>query len=404
MRLIKLLPILMVVVFVGCSKTDTEQYTIATPITQSIAEFRASVDIVSPQPIIEPGKMYVYGDYVFVNEQNEGVHVINNQDPNSPQKINFLKIKGNNDISVKDDILYADSKMDLVYFDISNINQIAYLGRLEDVLPQNYDWPSADVYNTQDLNFDTTLIVDWTITVDFREVPDYDETIVINDAGNSGGETGQGGSLARFKIVNEYLYAVDSNNLNVFNIADLTNPQDQGEVGVGWAIETIFSNGEYLYIGSAVGMFIYDLVNPSAPQYLSSIEHVQGCDPVVVQGDYAYVTIRGGGWCGQPLSQMDVINVADKSNPYIVTTIPMGEPYGLGVKENALYVSDGPNGLKLFNVEDPEAIFLEREFPEINITDVIPMEDKLLLIGDDTLYQFNYEEGDISLISTFNLN
>ena len=30
--------------------------------------------------------------------------------------------------------------------------------------------------------------------------------------------TGQGGSLARFKIVKDYLYAVDSHNINIFDI------------------------------------------------------------------------------------------------------------------------------------------------------------------------------------------
>ena len=37
-------------------------------------------------------------------------------------------------------------------------------------------------------------------------------------------DTGQGGSLARFKIVADYLYAVDSHTINVFDISDLEAP------------------------------------------------------------------------------------------------------------------------------------------------------------------------------------
>lgn len=42
----------------------------------------------------------------------EGVHVIDNSNPQQPQKISFINIPRNVDISVKDGFLYADSLMD----------------------------------------------------------------------------------------------------------------------------------------------------------------------------------------------------------------------------------------------------------------------------------------------------
>mgnify|MGYP003663498004 CR=1 FL=1 len=398
--------LLIVLLAVGCTKDDPkfQEYTLATPVTISIADLRAQVAVEAARDISESGKLYVYGDYIFVNDINEGIHVIDNSNPATPTKLKFLRIPGNRDISVKGNVLYADSYMDLVYFDITDVTTISQLGRLENVLPVNFNWPVADDYATQDIDYSSEVIIDWTLTTEIREIPSYNEDILVFNSGNqSAVDTGIGGSLARFKIVNDFLYAVDSDNLNVFNISNLSNPISIGSNYVGWRIETIFSDGNYLYIGSNAGMFIYDIVDPASPQFVSEVSHIMGCDPVVVQDDFAYVTIRGGNNCQQEISQLDVIDISNKATPFIVTSVEMEEPYGLGVRGNELYVSDGRSGLKLFNIENPETLFLESLFPEIFVFDVIPLEDKLVVVGDSQLKQYIYTGGDLHLISTLNL-
>lgn len=398
--------LLIVLLAVGCTKDDPkfQEYTLATPVTISIADLRAQVAVEAARDISESGKLYVYGDYIFVNDINEGIHVIDNSNPATPTKLKFLRIPGNRDISVKGNVLYADSYMDLVYFDITDVTTISQLGRLENVLPVNFNWPVADDYATQNIDYSSEVIIDWTLTTEIREIPSYNEDILVFNSGNqSAVDTGIGGSLARFKIVNDFLYAVDSDNLNVFNISNLSNPISIGSNYVGWRIETIFSDGNYLYIGSNAGMFIYDIVDPASPQFVSEVSHIMGCDPVVVQDDFAYVTIRGGNNCQQEISQLDVIDISNKATPFIVTSVEMEEPYGLGVRGNELYVSDGRSGLKLFNIENPETLFLESLFPEIFVFDVIPLEDKLVVVGDSQLKQYIYTGGDLHLISTLNL-
>tara|TARA_R110002124_G_scaffold99337_1_gene245369 strand:+ start:105890 stop:107113 length:1224 start_codon:yes stop_codon:yes gene_type:complete len=398
--------LLIVLLAVGCTKDDPkfQEYTLATPVTISIADLRAQVAVEAARDISESGKLYVYGDYIFVNDINEGIHVIDNSNPATPTKLKFLRIPGNRDISVKGNVLYADSYMDLVYFDITDVTTISQLGRLENVLPVNFNWPVADDYATQDIDYSSEVIIDWTLTTEVREIPTfYEDILTINSGNQSAVDTGIGGSLARFKIVNDFLYAVDSDNLNVFNISNLSNPISIGSNYVGWRIETIFSDGNYLYIGSNAGMFIYDIVDPASPQFVSEVSHIMGCDPVVVQDDFAYVTIRGGNNCQQEISQLDVIDISNKATPFIVTSVEMEEPYGLGVRGNELYVSDGRSGLKLFNIENPETLFLESLFPEIFVFDVIPLEDKLVVVGDSQLKQYIYTGGDLHLISTLNL-
>lgn len=387
----------------SCNKDNIqyENYKLATPITKTLDEIRAEVEIKSPEPIVKTGKIYTYFKIIFVNEIGKGVHVINNSNPVSPQKIAFLKIPGNVDISIKDNYLYADSYVDLVVFDVSDFNNITYVNRLEKVFPsQLYNYPEGvDAVNLEGVNYNNEVIVDWVITEETRPVVGiYEDTIETN---SGGGDVGTGGSLARFKIVSDYLYVVDYNDLHVFNISNLSNPQELETQHVGWNIETIFNQGAYLYLGSSSGMYIYSIENPQSPQYYSQINHIDGCDPVVVKGDYAYVTIRGGNVCGQDLSELNVINISNKYNPILEATIPMEEPYGLGVHENQLFVSDGAFGLKIFNIEVPNQISLEHTYSDLHIFDVIPLEEELLLIGDNTLYQYHYLDDGIDLISAY---
>ena len=78
----------------------------------SKAEFATSLSIEVPRPIDESGKVYTYQDYIFINDKSQGIHVIDNSNPQQPRKISFIKIPGNVDISIKDDFLFADSLMD----------------------------------------------------------------------------------------------------------------------------------------------------------------------------------------------------------------------------------------------------------------------------------------------------
>jgi hypothetical protein len=73
-----------------------------------------------------------------VNDFQRGVHIIDNSNPANPVKKGFIKILGNVDIEIKDNFLYADSYMDLVVFDISNLNAIKIEARLKNVFPFSF--------------------------------------------------------------------------------------------------------------------------------------------------------------------------------------------------------------------------------------------------------------------------
>ncbi|MCK0190993.1 hypothetical protein [Arenibacter sp. F20364] len=400
--------------FVSCNDEDDgkyEEYLVAKPLKMSKAEFKKAIDVIAPIPLDESGKIYVYGEYIFINDKYKGVHVVDNSDPKAPEKIAFIKIPGNVDISVKGNYLYADSVTDLIVLDISDINNIKTVNRLENVLRDNVIFPfEVDIYEWQDIDYENDIVIGWEtvrerrlieeVQVDFSR--EFD--VMLSNAAQNSAPTGQGGSLARFKIVNEYLYAVDSHNINVFNIEDLENPKDLDDVYAGFDIETIFNRGDQLFLGSMRGMYIYDISSPATPTLISEFQHGTACDPVVVDGDYAYVTLRGGNMCGATESGLFIVDISDITNPELTKSYPMDGPYGLGVKDEKLFVCDGASGLKVYDKTDVQNLVQLNHFKDIDTFDVIPMEDKLLMIGEEIIYQYEYKENKIKLISTFKLN
>ncbi|NNL00738.1 MAG: hypothetical protein HKP39_00545 [Eudoraea sp.] len=405
-----IITLLVVVGLVSCDKKeegDFADYLVATPITMSLEDFKNSVDIVAPRPINESGKIYAYENYIFVNDKYKGVHVIDNSDPASPQKVSFIKIAGNVDISIKGNFLYADSLTDLMVLDISEINAIRIVNRLEDVLRDNIVWPIADIYEYDGIDYENEILVGWDVKIESRLISEvnnrFDDQIFLAEAVNDV-QVGQGGSLARFKIVNDYLYAVDSHTIKVFDISDLENPRNLEDVYAGFDIETIFNRGNNLFLGSMRGMYIYDISSPATPTFISEFQHGTACDPVVVDGDYAYVTLRGGNNCGATESGLFIVDISDLTSPVLSTSYAMDEPYGLGIKDNKLFICDGKSGLKIYDKTDIENLVSLNHYENIITFDVIPMNESLIMIGDEILHQYRYLDNDIELISSMNLN
>lgn len=116
------------------------------PIYLELSEAK-TVRLENARALKNPGKIYTYQQYLFVNEVNEGIHIIDNADPISPQQIGFIKIMGNIDIAIKGNALYADNFDDLVAIDLTNVNDIKISKRIKGVYKLNTAVPGErDVY------------------------------------------------------------------------------------------------------------------------------------------------------------------------------------------------------------------------------------------------------------------
>lgn len=226
-------------------------------------------------------------------------------------------------------------------------------------------------------------------------------TMIGCDSGGSSnpnsGEVGKAGSMARFAIVGDYLYAINGASMQLFDISVPADPAPYANVYVDWGVETIFSYQTSLFIGSQFGVYIYDNTDPSNPVLSSEFTHARACDPVVVNGDYAYITLREGTSCLNGVNQMNILNVSDINAPYQVNSYVMQNPKGLGIDQNRLFVCDGLAGLKTYSLDDPVEPQLVDTRTEIDCYDLIAS-NGLLVISDDTgILQYGYNQTDLEL-------
>jgi hypothetical protein len=395
---------------------EVRKYVANKPVYMTYEDMRNGIKSLPGDTLEQTGKIYFYGNYVFVNEFMEGIHVIDNTDPANPQNIKFIEIPGNIDMVIKDNHLFVDSYVDLVVLNITDINNIVEVFRVENVFPYlvpeyNYNYPLAQIDNTIGVVVGYTIEqVEETYDVSNEQgwgLYKYDNLETFySDGGsvaNTGGEgTGIAGSMARFSIYENYLYLLNNTVLIVYDITSVRLPVYVTELSTFTIAETLFLYEDKLFMGTQTGMRVYSLSNPAAPVFISEFSHIESCDPVVVADGYAYVTLRSGNGCGSVTNQLDVVDIHVITSPQLVKTYPMTNPHGLGIQEDkSLFICDGEAGLKVYDATDPLRIdeHLLYSFPDINAFDVIPLGNLIIMIGADGLYQYSFEEGIMTQLS-----
>lgn len=410
-----LLIVLVVTALTSCEDKRFQTYMANVPIYLTYDDLRSSFDVISDQPLEQPGKIYFKDGFMYINEYQKGIHVLDLTDPAHPDQVAFINIPGNVDMAITDNILYADSYVDLVLIDISDPASPTEVKRVEDIFeyvipPYDYDYPLDEIdekkgvitgYKIEKITREVQIpVYPWPIYYDYALMA---ESSVKYDGGSNAARSyGIGGSMARFLTYDDYLYTLQSNYmLKTINIEDLNNPVEGEEKYLWGNVETMFISGEYMYVGSSNGMHILSLQEPSMPILLSTYQHITSCDPVVVSGNRAFVTLRAGNFCGGDQNLLDIINISDKYEPKRISSYPMTEPYGLGIDGNTLFICEGEYGLKVYDATNSTNIQKIAEFSDITATDVIPLSSFLFMIGDDGFYIYDYSDlNDINLLSS----
>jgi hypothetical protein len=196
----------------------------------------------------------------------------------------------------------------------------------------------------------------------------------ISSSKEAGGSSN--GSLTRFTTVGNYLYIVDIASLITYDISNAASPVFKGKTEVGFNIETIFPYGDKLFIGSNQNMFIYSLANPETPTKISTVQYfVRGRDPIVVKDTVAYSTLRNIGAGGN----LNVYNIKNPAVPIFATSVGLSSPYGLGIKDSALYICEAAEGLRVFSIHKPLSLIFKKLInPNETFYDVI-IENNILI-------------------------
>ena len=398
--------------FAGCKDVYTEQYLSLEPVYMSFTDFRASVKVVSQTDLVKPGKIYAFGNYLFINETMKGIHVYNNTNPSLPLYVGFINIPGNVDMVVKNNIMYADSYIDLVAIDITDPTKAKEVGRVQSAFQYSVPAYPETKYRIGQVDQTKGVVVSWEVkkirkeinTIDYPVFPMYfggkatmDYAALSSNAQSSstGASTaGVGGSMARFGLTGNALVAVDTYTYYYFDLTEPNSPKLAAKNWVNSGVETMFLYGKNMFLGTRNGMLVYDLSDVTKPVYISQFWHATGCDPVVVQNNRAYVTIRGGNMCNSNINRLDVLDVTNILKPALLRSYTMDNPYGLGISDDILFVCDGTSGLKIYDAADPMTLDSHQlaKFPAIQAYDVIPLGKSLLMIGSDGFYQYDYSD------------
>ncbi len=407
-----LLPALVTFGLLSCTKDICNRevtYTKATAIYEDLDNLRLPIVSDYQAEIIQPSKIFVSGDYLFVSEEDHGIHILDNTDTRNPRQMNFIAIPGNKDLIIKDDRLLADSYYDILVIDVQDPLNPRLLSRNEEVFPVSF-------HNGEDVLVgfkyeEVTERVDCQSRFFDGEMFFFDHNnnliapaaVPVSFSGARSQQGTQAGSLSRMANVDDFVYIISESSIFTFQLlGDRIEPRSNDRLGRNF--ETIFPLNDHLFIGAQNGMHIMDISNRTSPVYISQFQHPTACDPVYPTEDVAYVTLRTGNACEGTLNQLDVIALDPIQRPSLIESIAMENPHGLTLFKDKLVVCEGEGGIKIFDASNPTDLSLLHEDHSFTAYDVIAHPDKegiLLIIGDQGLVQFEVDaENELSELST----
>lgn len=411
MKIKKILSLILLASIFSCSKTTetTTRQIIQIPVYQHSTEKEAEEALSqgSPRKLTSFGNIYIYNQYLLINERGQGVHIFDNSNPDSPQKVSFMNVPGNFDMAIKNDILYVDSYDDLLSLDISSINDIQLLDRVNSVFPEKHPSRFGIIIGYKDTTIIRTSESQTSSDLFSRSDDDFAVAEVLTQSLNTNtpNSVGTGGSFSRFTLANDHLFTIDNRTLKAFDVSNNQNPTEvkSEQVNQGGIIETLFPYGDNLFIGSTSGVIIYDISTPGNFSFTSNFTHARACDPVYVENDVAFVTLRSNtaNNCWGVNNQLDILDVSDVTNPRLTNTYQMQNPHGVGVDDSLLFICEASSGLKIYtftkelssnNVLSKVNISLLKHEKSIFAYDVIPNNGNLIVVGENELLQYDYTD------------
>lgn len=377
----------------GCTKSEqTKTYTIKRPVYEAKASILAHINS-QPTAVGEAGKIFIKDNYIFLNEVDKGVHIINNSNNANPVEEAFLNIPGNQDIAVHDNILYADMYSDLLAIDISDVHNVKITKVVNNFFTMrnfvNGYMIEQDKVITGWISKDTTVsIEDYNNLNNFPPCPNCSVNDMVRAAASS--SKGIAGSMAKMILMDDHLFAItEPHSVGVVTLKTPASPQVIGNFSAGFDLETVYPFEGKLFLGSSSGMFMYDVSNPATPVKLGTFEHGRACDPVVTDGRYAYVTLRAGTNCGGAANELHVIDIKDLMAPVAVKTYQLTKPTGLAKQDAVLFVCD-QNVVRIYDASEVSNLKQVTTLPADEPYDVILNGKKALVVTKAGLFQYDF--------------
>jgi hypothetical protein len=404
---------ILILAFSGCLKdTQFVTYKLYTPIVEKMQTVLQQVKITTATAVKNAGKMVLLGNTIYLVENEKGVHIINNSNPKNPAVTGFIQIPGCVDIAIKGTTMYADCYTDLIAIDLSS-NSATIANIQHDV------FKNKRMSSWQLIADSGYAITGWNVKDSIVALKESESRSIawigggfMASANVSVAAIGIGGSMARFTIVNNYLYTVSTSTLSSYNISNALQPKKEKQQTIGFDIETIYPFKNNLFIGGQTGMQIFDISTPNTPVFQSNFSHARVCDPVIADDNFAYVTLRSDVnvntnnnalmmRCQGNFNELNVLDITNVRQPKLLKTTAMYNPHGLGKEGNILMICDGDNGVKVYNAANPINLQLLHTIALQGTYDVICHNNIAYISTNKGLYLYSYtNSGQIDLLSS----
>jgi hypothetical protein len=132
------------------------------PVLMMREDMEAAVQMREPRKMENPGKIWVYNQYIFVIEQYRGIHVLNNTNPENPVSLGFIHVDGCSDVAVNNGLIYANNAVDLIGIKPNpDFQSITVASRNRNTLPE---LPNPGIWSYLDFEKnrpENSIIVRW---------------------------------------------------------------------------------------------------------------------------------------------------------------------------------------------------------------------------------------------------
>ncbi len=120
------------------------------PVYMDRDAFETSLSLQNSNTIDKAGKIYVYQNYLFINEKNKGFHIYDNTDPSNPKAIKYIKTPGATDMAIKNNAIYINQARDLIAIKLSSdLQSLTVTKRVQNIFPEMLSPDGFNAYTPQ---------------------------------------------------------------------------------------------------------------------------------------------------------------------------------------------------------------------------------------------------------------
>ncbi|MFZ2978592.1 MAG: hypothetical protein WA057_02900, partial [Candidatus Magasanikiibacteriota bacterium] len=278
--------------------------------------------------------VYVSGKYAYVADGNQGMRIIDVNNPATPVEVGSYDTGGNiQSVVIGGSYAYVSDMLKIHAIDISNPSS-STLFKSSVVFAANDVFISGKVVYALSPILNLLWGFDVSPELEFYEhMTEKIFPVAPND----------------FYVSGQYAYVADGDaGLYIADISDLNTTSTVGNCTVTGTANSVFVSGKYAYVAAgSAGLVVVDVSDPYSPTSTGlSYNTDDDAKDVFISGKYAYVADGDG---------LVVIDISDVNNLSLVGSYnTTGTAYSVFVSGKYAYVADGTEGLVIIDINGTE--------------------------------------------------